>query len=496
MPSSHSLVRFCLFCACGLFLKLDDVRSQNERWQTVLKLDSLSTSEIVARGDTILFLYHKDPQGFGLYSTNSGETWDEEYKAEEIWQKYYFPNSPRVFGIVVKNDEEVSGRVVAANRIEHETPLPEDAVNLMGSGFSPYIKFNPVNDDEIILVMERAIAGTTQSAAWQSRDVGRTWRMLEMPFAPEGASEFEFIFDYRDQHHWFVAVHGDHFSYGLSLYETTDGGTSFDYKRLLYYEIDEFASEGSQAGIEGRSIIRYLSPSIGLVKLNVGNGDIDTVNWLEAIKPGADLSNNAAGIEHFLGRFSTSADNPSVSVVHRSEFLFPPGGTREDTVYKTEHDLNLTTDNGITWRKIWSGYLCTNVLLDPDLKSVWIITLDSNLPRRYPLSVTNTIPRSLRRLDLTGYLTHRVGAKLGEFSCSPNPANERLSLNFSLPQSSNVIIRLLDYLGREQQVWNTPHLESGPNQIEIHAPPHLSRGVYLLKVSAEGFNATHKVVLE
>jgi hypothetical protein len=493
MISLKSLSRLCLAWVCFLVCDIEDVHSQNERWQTVLRFDSLSGGGMIVRGDTIIFRYSVEDERFGLYSTNAGESWEEEYKAEEIWQRFYFPNSPRMFGIVIRNEVELKALVLSANRVEHVTPLPEIAVNLREAGYSPYIKFNPVNDDEIILVMERDGPATTKSLAWQSRDAGRTWRMLEMPFAPAGASEFEFIFDYCNQQHWFVAVHGDHISYGLSLYETTDGGTSFTYKRLLNYGNDEYFN---QAGIEGENFIRYLSYDRGLMTMDVESGKRDTISWLKVIKPEALASNIDQGIEHFLGEFSTNTRQASVSTVHRSEYLFPPGGSTADTIYNTEHDLSLTTDNGVTWQKLWSGFPCSRVVLDPDLKYVWIVTMDSILPFFYPGFLTSKIPHTLRKLDLRSFLSSREDAKLEEFSCFPNPTAERLSLKFSPRHPSKLVVRLLDYLGREQQVWNTPHLGSGSNRIEVHVPSHLTRGVYLLMVSAEGFNATQKIVLE
>jgi hypothetical protein len=493
MISFKSLARLCLAWVCFLAIDTEDVRSQNERWQTVLRFDSLSSASMRVRGDTIIFRYAIKDEVFGLYSTNSGESWEEEYKAEEFWQRYNFPNSPRIFGIAIRNDVEVTATVISANRVENETPLPEFAVQLMESGFRPDIKFNPVNDDEIILVMERAIAGTTESAAWQSRDVGRTWRMLEMPFAPDGASEFEFIFDYRDQQHWFVIVHGDHHSFGLPLYETTDGGTSFVYQRLLN---DGNDGNFEQAGIEGANVIRYLTADRGLRTMDVESGKRDTVSWLRAIKPGALASNIDLGIEHLLGGFSTSPREASVSIVQRSEYLFPPGGSRADTIYHTEQDINLTTDNGVTWQKLWSGFLCTRVVLDPDEKYVWIVTMDSILSHWYPGIPTFRIPYTLRRLDLASDLRSSIDVKSGGISCYPNPATEKFWLKFFLHHASSVSVRLVDYLGREHQVWNTPHLESGANRIEVHAPSYLPRGVYLLKVSADDFNATQKIVLE
>ena len=76
----------------------------------------------------------------------------------------------------------------------------------------------------------------------------------------------------------------------------------------------------------------------------------------------------------------------------------------------------------------------------------------------------------------------------------PNPFNPVTRIDFDLPKSAFVSIRLFDILGREVKVLVSQNLNAGKFYTELNAE-NLSAGVYFYKIEAGDFVESKKLVL-
>jgi len=85
-----------------------------------------------------------------------------------------------------------------------------------------------------------------------------------------------------------------------------------------------------------------------------------------------------------------------------------------------------------------------------------------------------------------------LGPKL---QISPNPTRGRLSLDFSLSNSSLVKISLFDLTGRKIAVLYNRQLSAGKQNLTLTLPERLSSGIYFLMIEADDRRTSKKVIL-
>jgi len=76
----------------------------------------------------------------------------------------------------------------------------------------------------------------------------------------------------------------------------------------------------------------------------------------------------------------------------------------------------------------------------------------------------------------------------------PNPFNPKTMIEFSIPKSGNIQIKVFDILGREVAVLVNEFLKAGSYTVDFNAS-NLSSGVYLYRLTADGFTATKKMMV-
>jgi hypothetical protein len=78
--------------------------------------------------------------------------------------------------------------------------------------------------------------------------------------------------------------------------------------------------------------------------------------------------------------------------------------------------------------------------------------------------------------------------------CSPNPMGREASLQFGVPDPAHVAIRLYDVTGREVRTLTDAVYAGGWHRIPIESRG-LPSGVYLCRMTADGFSATQRFIL-
>jgi len=76
----------------------------------------------------------------------------------------------------------------------------------------------------------------------------------------------------------------------------------------------------------------------------------------------------------------------------------------------------------------------------------------------------------------------------------PNPFNPSTTIEYQIPQSSFVTIKVYDALGKEVVTLVNEEIPAGIHEVNFE-PKELTSGLYLYKISAAGFEQTRKMLL-
>ncbi len=76
----------------------------------------------------------------------------------------------------------------------------------------------------------------------------------------------------------------------------------------------------------------------------------------------------------------------------------------------------------------------------------------------------------------------------------PNPFNPSTTINFSIPQSSIVTLKVFNTLGQEVKTLINQNMESGVHSISFDAS-ELNSGIYFYRLDAGQFSEVRKMTL-
>ena len=76
----------------------------------------------------------------------------------------------------------------------------------------------------------------------------------------------------------------------------------------------------------------------------------------------------------------------------------------------------------------------------------------------------------------------------------PNPFNPSTTIRFSIPQSSNVTLKIFNTLGQEVSTLINQNMESGVHTINFDAS-QLNSGIYFYRLDADQFSQVRKMTL-
>jgi hypothetical protein len=112
---------------------------------------------------------------------------------------------------------------------------------------------------------------------------------------------------------------------------------------------------------------------------------------------------------------------------------------------------------------------------------------------------SNACPDSVSRLPVFATIldADERAATVREFAllnAYPNPFNPETRIAFAVPKTSRVRLTVYDLLGREVAMLQDNLVEAGIHAVNFDGS-RLSTGMYIVRMDAEGFTGTQKIVL-
>lgn len=164
-----------------------------------------------------------------------------------------------------------------------------------------------------------------------------------------------------------------------------------------------------------------------------------------------------------------------------------------------------TVDNLIEKNKNDPDYMCNvlyakGLLLAHDLnQSDKAAESFSFITQQYPENGLSS--HAENELSLLGYKVNKernetIAAENLQFSSSnhPNPFNPITIINYALPSSRKVVIKIYDILGREVVELLNEEKQAGAYSVTFNAS-NLSSGVYFYSITAGNFRQVKKMIL-
>jgi len=146
----------------------------------------------------------------------------------------------------------------------------------------------------------------------------------------------------------------------------------------------------------------------------------------------------------------------------------------------------MSLDGGVTWTNISAGLNGHGGgILIPD-RGYMVCHQGSNV---YKLNVVYTV--------LTSVSENIISTVPVDFNLSqnyPNPFNPSTKINYNLPKSDNVSIKIYNELGKEVSTLVSGFKTAGTYEITFDGA-NLSSGIYFYKLQTTGFTATKKMLL-
>ncbi len=201
----------------------------------------------------------------------------------------------------------------------------------------------------------------------------------------------------------------------------------------------------------------------------------------------------------FTMMFINSTD--SYSTVHNvsaSNFSFNPA------------NISVTVGDTVKWTRITGDHTTTcngtNGSVRPIGAAPWNANLSSGSPTfSYVITVagmynyvcTPHVPDMVGSINAVTSSITQITEIVRSYELSqnyPNPFNPVTNINFSVPNSSNVTLKIYNNMGQEVETLVNEKLNAGSYQVDWNAI-NFTSGVYYYKIQTEGFIETKKMFL-
>lgn len=204
-----------------------------------------------------------------------------------------------------------------------------------------------------------------------------------------------------------------------------------------------------------------LSPPANAIKTDLGGGQVQ-ITWLPNPEP------DAAGYHIYYGGFNGFSFTHSVDVGNNISYISSAlsitdviAVTAYDNMYSpaNENDSTIVNDNMINGNESWFTFAV-------DTSAISNITQDDN-----EMSISYSLVQNY-----------------------PNPFNSTSVIKYSIPISSQVILKIFNALGEELETLVNEVKRAGIYEIDWNAV-NLPSGVYFYRLQAGGFASTRKMIL-
>jgi hypothetical protein len=149
--------------------------------------------------------------------------------------------------------------------------------------------------------------------------------------------------------------------------------------------------------------------------------------------------------------------------------------------------IQISLDNGISWKGFNDGLNSDWFFSTLAIKSpyIWAIRADNGNVYRRSLTEIVTEVKNNTNLSPNRYLLSQN---------YPNPFNPTTTINFSIPKSSFVTIKVYDVLGREVKTLVSRELSAGNYKQQWNAN-RMPSGIYFYRLQSGSFTETKKLIL-
>ena len=162
------------------------------------------------------------------------------------------------------------------------------------------------------------------------------------------------------------------------------------------------------------------------------------------------------------------------------------GDITKGNVYFYAFDVETKTfTEGLNWESPEEGEFARGLAFAPDGNTAYIGTFSNTTSRLQKLSLVANGVEVISSEVPDGY----------ELSQNyPNPFNPSTVINFSIPTSGLVTVKVFDILGQEVAELINEVKAAGSYQVDFNAA-NMSSGMYVYRISSGKFNATRKMML-
>ena len=323
---------------------------------------------------------------------------------------------------------------------------------------------------------------------FKTTDGGTTWAQV---FTQVGG----FVDDIRMKDATTGFMYGDPVGTRWSLWKTTNAGTTWDSAGLYLPQAAAEAGWNNAMFIDGNAIWFGTNNTKVYKSINFGA----TGSWVSGATTGSANSysvafNNAKGFSGtsaavvstdagltytattFLGAGNIYAIN---AVKNTNKFWFE----RANIVYAS-------TDNGTTWAAQYTGTAGVTY-------QAMSIVLSGSTLRGWTLSNTGEIIMFDQQNVVTGVNPVYTATTPNNYNLSqnyPNPFNPTTRINFALPKSGLVTLKVYNILGKEVATLVNEVKNIGTYSVDFNAS-NLSSGIYFYKLEVNGYSEVKKMSL-
>jgi photosystem II stability/assembly factor-like uncharacterized protein len=316
---------------------------------------------------------------------------------------------------------------------------------------------------------------------YKTTDGGANWTQV---FTQTGG----FIDDIKFQNATTGFMYGDPVSTRWSLWKTTNAGTTWDSAGLYLPQVAAEAGWNNAMWVSGNNIWFGTNNTKVYKSTNFGA----TGSWTSGVTTGSVNTYSVAfnGAIGFTGQTvalkSTDAGGTwAAATLPGTGTVYSFNGVALRFWYARGASIYWSSDNGANFASQYTGtgtYQAMSIVQDGNILRGWAVSGTGGI------IVYNDI--------LTGIIKNQneVPANYSLSQNYPNPFNPSTKINFNLPKSGMVTLKIYDIIGSEVATLVNENLNAGSYNIDWNASS-LSSGVYFYRIQSGNFVETKKMML-